>query len=132
MLQAIDWLAVLVAAAAGYIFGALWFLPQVFGNAWMAALGKKREELGSPTQPMIVAAITTLITALCLTVMLNGCGIDTLAGGLAMGVVIGGGVVFADMLTDALFQAQVLKLLWITGGHRFASIVLMCGIIGAT
>jgi hypothetical protein len=48
---------------AGYAVGAMWYMPKVFGNAWMAAMGKKPEELGSPAQAMTVAAVTTLITA---------------------------------------------------------------------
>jgi hypothetical protein len=131
MLHAINWITVLVAAAAGYFFGALWFMPGLFGNAWLRALGKNREALGNPTQPMIVTAFTTLLTAMCLAVILKGCSIDSLVGGVAMGVVIGGGIVFATMLSDGLFQGQPMKLVWICGGHRFASIVLMCAIIGA-
>jgi len=131
MLHGIDWIAVLVAAAAGYAFGAVWFSPKMFGSTWLAALGKKKEELGSPAQAMIVTAFTTLVTAMCLALILKGCAIDTLAGGFAMGVVIGGGIVFAGMLSDALFQAQPMKLLWIAGGHRFGGTALMCAVIGA-
>ena len=131
MLHAINWIAVLVAAAVAYFFGALWFMRALFGNAWLQAMGKRREDLGSPAQAMVVTAFTTLLTAMCLAVILKGCAIDSLAGGVAMGVVIGGGIVFATMLSDALFQGQPTKLLWINGGHRFSSTVLMCAVIGA-
>ena len=40
MLRAINWITVLVAAAAGCFFGALWFMPGLFGKAWLRALGK--------------------------------------------------------------------------------------------
>jgi hypothetical protein len=130
MLAGINWIAVFVAALAGYALGAIWYLPKVLGNAWMAAVGKKPEELGSPAQAMIVAAVTTLITAVCLAVILKGCTIITLSAGIVMGIVIGGGLVFASMLSDHMFQGKPMQLLWIQGGYRFVYIVLMCAIIG--
>jgi hypothetical protein len=116
---------------AGYAVGAMWYMPKVFGNAWMVAMGKKPEELGSPAQAMTVAAVTTLITAVCLAVILKGCTIITLSAGIVMGIVIGGGLVFASMLSDHMFQGKTMQLLWIQGGYRFVYIVLMCAIIGA-
>jgi hypothetical protein len=131
MLAGINWLSVIVAAAAGYMLGAVWFLPHAFGNTWMAGLGKNKEGLGSPIQSMIVTAVTTLITAICLAVILQGCGATTLAEGTALGIIIGGGIVFATLVSDYLFQGASMKLLWTQGGYRFVYIVLMSAIIGA-
>jgi hypothetical protein len=44
----INYLAVLVAALAAYFFGALWYSSVLFGNTWLRALGKSKEELPSP------------------------------------------------------------------------------------
>lgn len=131
MLAGVNWIAVLVAALAGYALGVLWYLPNVFGNVWRAAIGKRAEELGSPAQAMAVSAVTTLVTAVCLAVILKGCTVVTLAAGLVLGVVIGGGLVFTSMLSDHLFQSKSMQLLWIQGGYRFVYILLMCAIIGA-
>ena len=131
MLAGMNWIAVVVAALAGYALGALWYMPKVFGNAWMAAMGKKPEEQGSPTQALIVSAVTTLVTALCLAVILKGCSVATLSAGITLGIVIGGGLVFLSMLSDHMFQGKPTKLLWIQGGYRFVYFVLMCAIIGA-
>ena len=131
MLESINWLSVIAAAVAGYLLGAVWFLPNAFGNTWIAALGKKKEDLGSPVQSMIVTAISTLITAICLAVILKGCDATTLAAGVVLGIIIGGGIVFATLVSDYLFQGASMKLLWTQGGYRFVCIVLMSAIIGA-
>jgi hypothetical protein len=131
MLEGINWLAALVAAVAAYLLGAVWYMPKVFGNAWVAALGKKPENLGDPTVPMIVAAVTTPLTSVCLAFLLRGLEVQTPGGGVVFGVVIGGGIVFASMLSDYMVQDKPMKPLWIQGGYRFFCILLICAIIGA-
>jgi hypothetical protein len=129
MLEGINWLAVLVAAVAGYLLGAIWYTPAVFGNRWMAALEKKPEELGSPVLALTVSALTTALTGVCLAFLLRGLGIQTLGAGVVCGIVIGGGIVFASMLSDYLFQSRSMTLLWIQGGYRLLYVVLICAII---
>jgi Protein of unknown function (DUF1761) len=131
MLEGINWVSVIAAALAGYLLGTLWFMPQLLGNAWMTALGKKKEDLGSPAQAMIVAGVAALITAICLAVVLKGCGATTLGAGVVLGIVIGGGIVFATQVSDYLSQGASMKLLWVQGGYRFVYIVLMSAVIGA-
>jgi hypothetical protein len=131
MLQGINWVAALIATLAGYLLGAVWYTPEVFGKAWLTSLGKHHNELGSPAVPMTVSAVTTALTTVCLAFLLRGLGVDTLFGGLTVGIVIGGGIVFASMLSDHLFQDKPMKLLWIQGGYRFAYILLICAILGA-
>lgn len=41
----INYLAVLVAAVAGHLLGAIWFSPKVFGKAWMEGSGKTYEQI---------------------------------------------------------------------------------------
>jgi len=131
MLQGINWLAVLVAGVAGYLLGVIWYTPAVFGKRWVAALGKNPEDLGSPAVPLIVSAVTTALTCLCLALLLRGLGIESLAAGVVCGIVIGCGIVFTSMLSDYLFQSKSMTLLWIQGGYRMLYIVLICAIIGA-
>ena len=40
VLSELNWLAILAATIAGFVIGGLWYGP-LFGNAWVAALGKK-------------------------------------------------------------------------------------------
>ncbi len=40
----VNWLAVVLAALAGFVVGGIWYGP-VVGKAWMAALGKTTEDI---------------------------------------------------------------------------------------
>jgi hypothetical protein len=80
---------------------------------------------------MIVAAVTTPLTSVCLAFLLRGLEVQTPGGGVVFGVVIGGGIVFASMLSDYMVQDKPMKPLWIQGGYRFFCILLICAIIGA-
>jgi len=53
-LNDLNWLAVIVAALAYFVIGALWYAPPVFGKAWMAA-GGMTVEPGDGPGPAIFA-----------------------------------------------------------------------------
>ena len=42
--MAINYWAVLVAAVAYMILGAIWYSPILFGSAWMRLIGKTKEQ----------------------------------------------------------------------------------------
>ena len=46
-------IAIVVAAVAGMVIGALWYSPLLFGNAWLKAIGKTEDELASATPARI-------------------------------------------------------------------------------
>ena len=54
----LNWLAVIVAALAYFVIGALWYAPPVFGKAWMAA-GGMTVEPGDGPGPAISLVTTT-------------------------------------------------------------------------
>src|SRR5476649_2824243 len=57
-IASIHWLAVVVAAIAGFPLGALWYGP-LFGKAWMAATGITKERAKQANMAMIYG--TTLL-----------------------------------------------------------------------
>src|SRR5882762_3071324 len=58
----INFLAVLVAAVAGWLVGAAWY--GVLGSQWMAALGRTEDTRRSiPVTPMIIAFIALIVMA---------------------------------------------------------------------
>ena len=59
LLASIDYIAVLFAAIAGMVLGAVWYLPGVFGTAWRGALGNERWNHPDPRQAVIVRALAT-------------------------------------------------------------------------
>ncbi len=129
----INYLAVLVAAIAGFALGGLWYSPAMFLSVWMAALGKKKEEMcgSSPAKPMAVTAVTTLVSAYVLALFIHGIGATSVMGGLMTGLSIGIGFVATSMLSDYLFCTFSMRLFLIQAGYRVVSLALMGAILGA-
>ncbi|MEW6325223.1 MAG: DUF1761 domain-containing protein [Nitrospirota bacterium] len=129
---AINYTAVLVAAIASFLLGAIWFSPPVFGPAWLRALGKTKEEVcGRQRYALAITAVTTWITAYVLAVIMLGLKIASAWGGAIAGLSIGVGIVATSMLSDYLFCNFRIKLFFIQAGHRVIYLVIMGAILGA-
>ena len=124
-------LAILTATVAGMLLGALWYSPAGFGRAWMRALGKSEQDLGSPLVPMLGSIFSCLLTAVALAYVLALTGVDSAVQGALLGLVIGAGIVFTALLSDNLFCGWGWKLLLIQAGYRVAYVVSMAAIIAA-
>jgi hypothetical protein len=122
---------VVAATAAGYVLGAIWYAPPVFGNRWMAALGKTKEQLGSPARAMGLTLITCLISAWVLAVILARAGVGSAMGGAVAGVGVGLGVYGLNLYSDSLFAGISLRLILIQAGYRASQYALMGAILGA-
>ena len=126
----INYLAVLVAALAAYFFGALWYSSVLFGNTWLRALGKSKEELPSPTLPMLINFILTFITALGLALLIQGLGIITFLDGILIGLVVAIAFILTNTLSEYLYTGASMKLFWIHAGYRVIYILIMGAILG--
>ncbi len=132
VLSQIDYLAVVFAAVAGVIVGAIWYLPGTFGSAWKTALGVGAHR--RPVDPKVVVVVrglATVVTAFSLALLLVGSGATTLGGALRLGLVVSLGVVVTTVVSDYLFAGWSTKLIAITAGHRFLHIMVMCAVLGA-
>lgn len=123
--------AILLATVVGYALGALWYAPPVLGNRWMAALGKSREQLGSPLVPMTVQFLATIVVAIVLAVVVVRFGAITWIEGGAIGLALSVGLVATSMLSDWLFCRFNMSLYWIQSGYKITHITVMGAILGA-
>jgi hypothetical protein len=126
----INYLSVLVATLVAYFFGALWYSPFLFGNAWMTVLGKSKEDLPAPTFPMLVGFILTFVTALGLALLIKSLGVTTLLGGILIGLVVAIAFIVTNTLSEYLYSGQSMKLFWIHAGYRVVYILIMGAILG--
>jgi len=75
----LNWVAILVAAIAAFIFEALWF--SVFMNEWLAGIGRTREWLvGTGLNPAVqyaTAILCSIIAAAVLSICIQASGEQT-------------------------------------------------------
>ncbi|MEO1280824.1 MAG: DUF1761 domain-containing protein [Pseudomonadota bacterium] len=127
-------LAVVLAGAASYMFGGLWYSQ--FGDMWLTAIGRTFEELkaegGFGAKPMLIALIAQMVMALVFAGAMSylGKGNVTLANGLISGAFIWFGFILTTLVTNNQFQAQGWRLTLVDGGHWLGVLLIQGAIIG--
>ena len=120
----LNWLAILVATAAAFALGGLWYGP-LFGKAWLRAIGKSEEELEPSPRPFIVCFFAALLTAIILAALIHDLAVASALGGAALGLFIGVGFIATAMASDSAFCGWGLPLFLIQSGYRFVYSLIM-------
>lgn len=126
----LDWWAIVVATAAAFALGALWYGP-LFGKAWVAALGKSEDEIQPTPTPFVVSAVAALITCVVVAALMHGLDLTGIGPGLLFGLITGVGYIATSMASDSAFCGWGWKLWAIQAGYRVTYSALMGTIIGA-
>lgn len=133
-------IAVIVSTIASFVLGGIWYAGPVFGNAWMAALGKteadKQAMRKQAPKGFVAGIIGAFISSTVLGIFLlygRGAGVG-LPAGILGGIVVGFLVWFGFLLTTgvsgAIFEGRSSRLLGINLGFSIVSYLLMGAILG--
>jgi hypothetical protein len=130
------YLPLLMAAIAGFAFGAVWY--GVLGKQWMAARGLSEAEAKARTGPSPVPFIVSFIALLIMALMLSGVLVHLALGGLGLSVrtgMISGflvwlGFVITTMAVNHAFQGERRMLTLIDGGHWLGVLLIQGAILG--
>ncbi|MBI4100952.1 DUF1761 domain-containing protein [Candidatus Microgenomates bacterium] len=128
--------AVLVAAAAAYVGGAIWYSQSVFGKAWrkmvVASTRVKDKDLMQPSAPMLIGqGFAQLIMAYVLAYLMGLLGAENWIEGVVVAGWIALGFVVTMSLADALWKGTRKKLWAVETGYAVLSLLLMGAILGA-
>jgi len=128
-----NYLAVLVAAAAGFAFGAAWYMA--LGRQWMAALGKSRDEIGADgprARPFVIAAVAQIVMAFVLAGSIGHLGVGevTVRNGVISGAILWVGMVATTLSVNHAFQGSKFRLTLIDGGHWLGVLLIQGLVIG--
>ncbi|MGQ0609699.1 MAG: DUF1761 domain-containing protein [Paracoccaceae bacterium] len=123
-------LNVLAAAAASWVFGAMWYM--VLARPWMKAAGITLDESGRPNGngsmlPYALSAIAILIVAGFMRHVFAGAGIESLGKGLLSGFGVGLFFITPWTMINNAYGGRPFSLTLIDGGYA----VFGCAIIGA-
>ena len=136
LLGEVDWLAVIIAAVAYFVIGAVWYAPFLFGKAWMAAGGMPDPSEGERPPPTIylIPLIGSVLSAVALGMLALGTGTDTIGEGVILGLVVGIGFAVSIALVTATFESQKPKpMVWgaITAGYHAVGNLVAAIVIAA-
>ena len=124
----INYLGVIVAAVAGFAFGSVWY--GLLGKAWLAALGKSKEDMKMHPLPFIMAFLCQLVMAWALAGVVGHLGEVTLRGSVIAAAIVWFGFVLTTMLVNHRFQSASWSLSLIDGGHWLGVLLVMGVVIG--
>ncbi len=129
-------LAILIAAIAGFAFGAVWYTA--LGKQWMAARGLSEAEAKAKTGRSPVPFVISFVALLVMAWMLSGILLHLARGGTAMSVrsgLVSGfflwlGFVITTMAVNHAFQGERRTLTLIDGGHWLGVLLIQGAILG--
>jgi hypothetical protein len=126
----IHWLAVALAAVAGFPLGALWYGP-LFGRAWSAATGITKESAKHVNMAKIYAATLALNLVIATSLAMLIGPEANLQDGLIAGFMGGFTFVAAAFGVSYLFELRPFKLWAINSGYQVIVFSVMGTILGA-
>lgn len=119
-----EFLSVLAAAVAAWIFGAVWY--GVIGKQWMEASGLTEETVDRKNPaPYIVSFLCTLLVAGMMRHILENSGGHTGFSGLLTGFGLGLFVVTPWVATNVMFSQRPRSLIWMDGVYPTIGCALM-------
>ena len=134
----LNYVAVLAAAVAGWIVGAIWY--GVLGNAWLAALGRTPEEIAAmraarrmPIGPMILSFLAEILMAAMLSGIMVHTGGFSPRVGVISALLIWLGFVVTTIAVNNAYPGRKAMLTVIDSGHWLAVLIvqgLVLGLLG--
>jgi hypothetical protein len=127
----INWVAMLLAAIAGFALGALWFVP-LFGKAWDREAGLTQEIKQAGNKPLIFggAFLLYLFMAFILGHTLATYGNPELSVSVMIAGGVGAGFVAPAFGISYLFAHRSLKLFLMDAGYWIATYAAMGAVFG--
>lgn len=126
-------LAIVIAAAAGFAFGAVYYMS--LSTQWLAAVGRTKEDIAGKRSvtPFItsIAALLVMAWVLAGTVGHLGPGQVTLKNGIISGLFVWLGFVATTIAVNNAFGGRKPMLSVIDGIHWLGVLVIQGAIIGA-
>ena len=124
------YVSVLIAALAGFAFGAFWYMT--LAKPWMQAAGIPMTKDGRPDGngsplPFVLSGIAMIVVAGMMRHTFAASGIDTIAKGFVSGLGIGLFFISPWIMINNAYAMRPFKLTIIDGGYA----TFGCAIIGA-
>ena len=130
----INYLAVVLAAAASWVAGAAWY--GALSKPWLAAVEKTKEDLSAnskapPWLPFAVSFVLEVVMAYAIARFCAAADVGSALGGLAVGALAWVGVALPVTATNYIYPGRKPMLTVIDSGHWLAVLLIQGAVIGA-
>ena len=129
----VNWVAVIVAAIAHFVLGAIWFTA--FMQPWLSGIGKSMEQLkaeaGNATLAYVIAFLCNVVMARVLAQVIIATGESSAFHGMKVAMFLWAGFVATTFMTEYAFEARHVSLWAINAGYPLVGLLIMGAIIGA-
>lgn len=121
----VNWLEVIVGGIIFMAIGFVGYSLPVFGRAWMAAMGKTEQELGSPGPGYALTFGGALVASYVLSRVVTLAGVVSLFDGAIAGLVVGVGFVATAFAAESIFSGRSSRLYFINAGYQVVSLLVI-------
>ncbi len=127
----INYWAVLVCGVAAMVIGFVWYMPQVLGNTWMAAIGRTKEEIESGANNMMFvwSYVIALVMAYVLAHFMELAGVATVSDALATAFWAWLGFIATVIAMNLMYERRTSKLFWINGAYQLVTLLVFATIL---
>lgn len=124
----VNWLAVVIAAAASIVIGFVWYMPRVFGRRWAAETGIELPGAGDASPMTVVYGIgQALLGAYVLALFAAE---SDITGGIVIAALIWLGFVATTKYNSVVFERRSSTYWVIDASYHLVSLLVMGAIIG--
>lgn len=124
----------IVAAAAGWLAGAVWYAPFTFGPLWLrfapAAIDALEKNVLRRISYYALAFLASLCQAFALEALLIVSGHDDLGSALALAGIVWAAFTASASLMDGIFRRRLAKDWLVDMGHRLLVLVAIALVLG--
>lgn len=117
LFQNVNWLAVLVASAAYYVIGALWYT--ILGNGWMKAAGLSREVIRQDFNKVgyLITFLAEIILVAFMAGLISFMKLNSASEGAQFGLIVG--LIFSGLTTyiHYIYAMRPRMLIWFDAGY---------------
>ena len=126
----LNWLAVVVATLAWFVFSAIWYSIPPLSKAWATAA---KVDTSGDGPPLALLFIPTLIgyfvTTVVIGLLVAGLGVDALGDGVVLGVVLGVGFGMVGALVNQVYEGKGSSYFLINGVNAVIAYGIVAGIL---
>ena len=125
---AVNWVGVIVGNVALLVIGFVWFMPNVFGNRWIALMGRPGEQM-RPGPEFIVSVLAGTVNSFVMAVLALNLKATTASDGVLLGLVVFAGFFLSYLTANTIFAKRSWTLWAIDVGHALIAQVVLAVIV---